>query len=345
MKIPSITLFSLFPGIVFAHSDADGHHHSHHHHHHRHHHRHAVDHVNTRQRNLRAEDANPSSVPGDLPDGVPEDLVQDIQFRGKNGQMQKGVRCGTRGNAPSRRELEEKLKENEALYGHRSLQSGTVIPVVFNVIYKESRKGGVEGNIPDSMIHAQIKVLNEAFAGTGFSFTLKQINRHNNGKYYTGCYNQDARMKTEYAVDPTHNLNIYTCSPNGGILGWAYFPDSNESNTIHGVVLLDESLPGGSAAPYNEGDTATHEVGHYLGLHHTFQGGCTGNGDYVSDSPAESSAAYGCPVGRDTCASDGEDPIYNFMDYTDDACMDEFTSDQVTRMQEMAYAMRPGLYN
>lgn len=220
------------------------------------------------------------------------------------------------------------------------------IPVVVHVIQENSTRAG--GNIPDSMINAQINVLNDSFDGgatggaaTAFQFSLVQINRVTNPSWYPIVYGSSAerQMKNALRQGGDGTLNIYLGELSDDLLGWATFPARNISSQ-DGVVVLSESLPGGTAAPYNLGDTATHEVGHWLGLYHTFQGGCKGQGDRVSDTPAEASPAFGCPTGRDTCSGGGPDPITNFMDYSDDSCMFQFTPGQASRMLDQWNAYR-----
>ena len=152
-------------------------------------------------------------------------------------------------------------------------------------------------------------------------------------------------MKSSLAVDPISTLNFYLCNLGGGLLGYATFPDMYpEDSPMHGVVCLTQSLPGGTANNYNEGDTGTHEVGHYVGLYHTFQGGCSEPGDSVDDTPYVASPNFGCPEGVDSCPQEGVDQIENFMDYTYDNCMNTFTPGQSERAHTLMALYRPTIY-
>ncbi len=222
--------------------------------------------------------------------------------------------------------------------------TGGTIPVYWHVI--NNGTGIANGDIPDSQINSQINVLNAAYQSSGWTFSLSGTDRTTNASWYTAGPGSTAetQMKNALRQGTADDLNIYSNNMGGGLLGWATFPsDYGRNPKLDGVVILLSSVPGGTAAPYNLGDTATHEVGHWMGLYHTFQGGCTKRGDLVSDTPPEKSAAFGCPTGRDSCPRDGGDPITNFMDYTDDACMNTFTVEQDKRMDAQFSAYRFGL--
>jgi hypothetical protein len=279
-------------------------------------------------------------------DGPPF-VFNGIEWQNQQAFVESGARCSTRNVDPEEQlaieaEVARLLVEKGRRY---PMVTGGRIYVYFHVIRNSS---GSSGDVPSSQIAEQIQVLNDSYAPWGWSFNLAGVDQTNNDTWYTMTPGSTAERQAKAALrqGSADDLNLYTANIGQGLLGWATFPsDYRKHPSNDGVVILFSSLPGGSAAPYNEGDTATHEVGHWMGLYHTFQGGCNGKGDWVDDTNSERSPAFGCPEGSDTCTgrrAPGEDPIHNFMDYTDDDCMFEFTAGQDARMDDQFTAYRFG---
>ncbi|KAI8847068.1 hypothetical protein BC829DRAFT_397111 [Chytridium lagenaria] len=198
-----------------------------------------------------------------------------------------------------------------------------VVPKDIKVYFQVISTAAGLGNYSDETIAAQIAVMNADFAGN-YNFVLTETIRTTNDAWFNSAAPstaQQTQMKNALRKGTAADLNVYTVGFNSGsgagLLGYATFPSSYRTAPLDdGVVVLFSSLPGGTTANYNLGRTLTHEVGHWLGLFHTFQGGCTGRGDSVADTPAQASPSSGCPVGRDSCPS----------------CMTDFTPGQYERV-------------
>ncbi|KAK6954583.1 hypothetical protein Daesc_004550 [Daldinia eschscholtzii] len=225
-----------------------------------------------------------------------------------------------------------KEREMRAKGESRALRSFSV-NAYFHVVASSTSLS--DGYITQQMINDQLDVMNADYGVHGITFNLVDTDWTVNRNW--AADGDELGMKRALRKGTYSDLNIYFLGDlGGGLLGYCYFPDNVSEGSsdfyLDGCTILAHSVPGGDAAPYNLGGTAVHEVGHWMNLYHTFQGGCNGAGDSVDDTPAQQSASSGCPVGRDSCPGGGVDPIHNYMDYSDDACYEEFTAGQEDRM-------------
>jgi hypothetical protein len=236
------------------------------------------------------------------------------------------------------------------------------IPVVVHVI--EHSDG--TGHLTPEQVQSQIDVLNEDFLalpgtnGAGgtdarIQFRLATVDAEGlptSGITYTVndfWFNDNGAYWNALAWDTRRFLNIYVNDLPEDLIGYAYPAQYGLAGLDEDRVVVDWIVFGRNAAygpPYDQGRTATHEIGHYLGLEHTFEGGCAGGncyatGDLICDTNEVAFENYGCDTSAASCGA--SDPIHNYMDYTDDLCMWEFTPEQVRRMRCTLIHWRPDL--
>lgn len=223
-----------------------------------------------------------------------------------------------------------------------------VVPVHAHVL-----RSATQGGIPQWRIRRQVERVNRAYAGAQsvasatapFTFRVVSFGVTVNRNWYRMSEGTIAERNAKRALHrggPDH-LNLYFAKSPTEVLGWATPPSAYRYQPfMDGVVVQRRTLPGGSRGPYSTGDAAVHEIGHWLGLLHTFTGRCGTRGDLVADTPAQARPSYRCQVRRDTCTAPGRDPVRNFMGYAHDDCMNRFTSGQVSRMTGSWLAYRAG---
>ncbi|PYI04289.1 hypothetical protein BO78DRAFT_320910 [Aspergillus sclerotiicarbonarius CBS 121057] len=231
--------------------------------------------------------------------------------------------------------------------------------------------------VSDEMITSQLSYLQKAYQSATITYRLKGVTRQVNDSWARN--DDELGMKDSLRRGNYSTLNVYfqtdlQASSDGSsraasedpdsradvsdqsssnVLGFCTLPDpsvnasSPRSSYIKdGCNVLADTMPGGSLAQYNQGGTAVHEIGHWNGLLHTFEGeSCSpdNEGDYIDDTPEQSEPTSGCPAEKDSCPDlPGLDAIHNFMDYSSDDCYENFTPDQAQRMRNMWTAMREG---
>ncbi len=221
------------------------------------------------------------------------------------------------------------------------------IPVVVHVIYNNANE-----NISSTQINSQIAILNDDFnaanndvnqvpgefsslvADSDINFTVDQVIRVSSSRTTWGT-NDAMKFSSNGgsdAVDPANKLNIWVCNIGGGILGYAQFPGGNAATD--GIVVSPQFFgsTGYVQAPFDEGRTTTHEVGHWLNLRHIWGDGRCNRDDFVSDTPRSDRPNYGCPS-FPTVHCRSTDMTMNYMDYVDDGCMYMFSNGQKERMR------------
>jgi hypothetical protein len=235
------------------------------------------------------------------------------------------------------------------------------IKTVVNVVYKTE-----DQNISQQQINSQIAALNKDFRATNsdksqtpapwqglvtdtrVKFSLVKVVRV---KTDVDGFSHDDGVKRASTggvapFNPTTHMNIWVCALTGGLLGYAQFPGGPSSTD--GVVINYRAFGtmGTAQAPFNKGRTATHEVGHYFNLRHIWADtpDCGGS-DNVADTPNCAGPNFGTPTWPKVSCNNGPngDMFMNYMDYTDDAAMFMFTTQQVLRMRTALETARTGL--
>ncbi|KAJ5738246.1 Extracellular metalloprotease [Penicillium malachiteum] len=262
------------------------------------------------------------------------------------------------------------IQSNSSIITSEARNAPIEIETWFHIVSTQANRD----QVTDYMINSQLSILQDSYADAGIKYQLQGVTRHVNNLWAKD--GDDIAMKTALRKGTYRTLNVYfqtdlqaspgqsgrvstsrgasaTSDLTSSVLGFCTLPDPSingtsprESYVKDGCNILAKTMPGGSLDLYNRGGTAIHEIGHWNGLLHTFQGeSCDASnpGDYIADTPQQSTPTDGCPARKDSCPdSPGLDAVHDFMDYSSDVCYEMFTAGQMKRMRNMWTTMRVG---